>query len=293
VSPTVVAPSQKVEPMQVSSYKAPSVIEKKPIPSETLTTRRPGEPFNAPWSPEARVQDWIQDWSGKLRNRIIRRELQQASEVLHDGKITVEGENHPAMTIDYARHADLSITLAGGNIWDGDTVNPFTALNEASEAVSDHGLGAIAKVVIMDQKAWSLFSTSAEVQKLLNIVRLPQSGLNIDPTIVGRKVDDKGEIGNFRIFVYNDAYIDGAGAKVKFIPDNTVYMIDPAVFGGHRAFGMVPLVEEGSGAYIPVSEEFVPDYIVTKEPAGIFYRLQSRPLMVPVTVNASARITVA
>lgn len=293
VSPLVVAPAQKSAPMQVSTYKAPSVIEKKAIPPETMTTRRPNEPFNMPMSGQARVQDWIQEWSAKLRNRIVRREIQQASEILVDGKVTVEGENHPPMTIDYSRHADLSITLAGGSVWNGGDVNPFTAMKQAAEAGADHGLGAVLNTVVMDSKAWDLFSASDEVRDLLKLIRVQQAGINLDPNVTGRKVDDKGVIGGFRIFVYNDAYIDGSGNKVKFVPDNTVIMVDPAVFSGHRAFGMVPLTDEATGAYVPVSEEFVPDYLVQKEPVGIFYRLQSRPLMVPVTVNASARITVA
>ena len=77
----------------------------------------------------------------------------------------------------------------------------------------------------MDPAAWRLFRTSDDVKNLLTIYRGTNSAFQIDPMVRGQGNDKArfiGTLGDFDIWVYNDAYTDDAGNTQSMLPAYTV-----------------------------------------------------------------------
>ena len=109
------------------------------------------------------------------------------------------------------------------------------------------------------------------------------SSLNLGP--MADKVNFMGRVGAFDIYVYQDWYVDAAGAQQNYMPDNTV--IGCGAVEGVRAYGAI--LDHDS---LRAQEAFYKTY--RKEEPSVEYLLaQSAPVLAPARVNATFRATVA
>lgn len=290
VSPKVATHAGEKESRRLEEYVPPSVIEMDAIDEEDLTTRLPGEDLFRPMSPDERHSAIIQRWRAIHLNRIWRRIILQGVEVMRTGKVTVSGKNHPADVIDYSRNSGLTIVLSGSDTWDAAGVDPFDDVEDVSMAVTEAGDGAVVTTLVMDPKAWRLFRKSAKVQAYLNLTRLAPVDIETGPAAIGRGARYMGRIGDFDVWVYADTYVDAAGATKPYLPDYTVLFGGPDI-QGTVAFGAVA-VKTPDGRMAMQPGEVVPDNFSSDNPVGEFIRDQSRPLVIPVKVNATACLTV-
>jgi hypothetical protein len=105
-------------------------------------------------------------------------------------------------------------------------------------------------------------------------------------TQITRGAQFKGVWGNFRLWVYNDWYVDDNNVEQPMIPAGTVILSGPDMMGT-RAYGAImdPQFAYGPMAYAPKSW-------VKEDPAQRFLLMQSSPIVIPSRVNASLAATV-
>jgi hypothetical protein len=248
--------------------------------------RRAGEALTGSLTPAQRQQaNIVADLADQ--NRMFTRRMEvMAIEAVRDGKATIIGEGFNAV-IDFGRDASLTETLLSGDKWDAATSPNIPAqLEDWSQQIAD--FDGSAEAVVMDAKAWKLFSKNPFVQKLLDITRGDNSSLVISPEIAVRAgVQYKGMLGNFPIWVYSGTYIDPAdGVTKKYMPDNTVVLAGRRI-EGVRHFGAIMDVD------VLVSRERYAQSWTERNPSRRMLMLESAPLLVPYRPNSSKKITVA
>lgn len=248
--------------------------------------RRAGEALSGSLTPAQRQQaNIVADLADQ--NRMFTRRMEvMAIEAVRDGKATIIGEGFNAV-IDFGRDASLTETLLSGDKWDAVTSPNIPAqLEDWSQQIAD--FDGSAEAVVMDAKAWKLFSKNPFVQKLLDITRGDNSSLVISPEIAVRAgVQYKGMLGNFPIWVYSGTYIDPAdGVTKKYMPDNTVVLAGRRI-EGVRHFGAIMDVD------VLVARERYAQSWTEKNPSRRMLMLESAPLLVPYRPNSSKKITVA
>lgn len=248
--------------------------------------RRAGEALTGNLTPAQRQQaNIVADLADQ--NRMFTRRLEvMAIEAVRDGKATIIGEGFNAV-IDFGRDASLTESLAGADKWDASAdVDIPGQLETWSQQVADFD-GSV-EAVVMDAKAWKLFSANNKVKGLLDIRRGDNSSLVISPeTAVRAGVQYKGMLGNFPIWVYSGTYIDPAdGVTKKYMPDNTVVLAGRRL-EGVRHFGAIMDVD------VLVARERYAQSWTEKNPSRRMLMMESAPLMVPYRPNSSKKITVA
>ena len=214
------------------------------------------------------------------------REEVMASEVLRTGKITVEGDGYPAVTVDFGRDASFTKVLAGENTWDKESVNILDNLEDWAGTIQSKS-GVVANTVILEPSAWKIFRNNPFVQKYLDYRRGTNNTLNIDPVILGNeKARFVGNIGDFEVWVYNDIYIENDTEK-KILPENTVLLGSRSGVEGVRCYGAI---KDEQAAF--QSTRYFSKSWLENDPAVRWMLLQSAPLVVPYRPNATMCVTI-
>lgn len=248
-----------------------------------------GEKIGGSMSPEQRSQLLLAQELDDQLAMLTRREEVMASEVLRTGKVTVSGEGFETVVVDFGRHADLTITLAGNDRWsvvhaDSD---PLTDLENWAATQQLRG-GVVPTDYVMAPDAWTAFRARivarGEAAMLLDYARSGGAELNLGP--LAGKVQFKGRVGSFGIWSYNDVYVDDAGADQNLMPSGTVIGTSVQIEGA-RCYGAIQDEEAGYTA----TRFFVKSWI-EKDPAVRWLLLQSAPLVVPFRPNASLKASV-
>ena len=278
VAPIVAGKVVQSKGFKTGTFKPAYVKDKRVFDSSRPFKRAIGERIGGELSPAQRQQALL---AGDLQDQLemlSRRQEVMAVEALRTGKVTVVGEEYPAVVVDFGRHADLTKALAAGARWGEAGVDPLEDVNEWSMLVTQHS-GAAANTLVMDVKAWQLFSAAPSVQKLLDRFR---GNDKLNATVVGEGGRYMGNIGDFDIWVYAGWYEDPeTEALVPYLPDYTVLITSPDLEGA-RAYGAIRDEEAGFQAVPYFSKSWV-----EKDPAVRILLLQSAPLPVPYRVNAS------
>jgi hypothetical protein len=209
-----------------------------------------------------------------------------ASQALTAGAITVSGDGYGTQVVNFGRDSDLTVTLLSTARWGESAEDPVGNLEAWSGAIQEES-GAVAQTVVMDPLAWGLFRKNDEVKELLDTRRGSGSQAETGPRD-GRKARNVGTIGDFDIWVYQEHYINDAGADAKVMPDYSVIMGSPADVEGVRAFGAIRDEEAGYQAVPYFSKSWL-----EKDPSVRWLLLQSAPLVVPYRPNATLFATVA
>lgn len=283
VSPIVAGKVVQSQGFITKTFKPAYVKDKRVFDSSRPFKRMIGERLGGELTPAQRIQALLAaDLSDQL-DMLTRRQEVMAVEALRTGKVIVKGDQYPEVQVDFGRDAALTISLSSGDRWGESGVDPLDDIETWSLLVTEKS-GATANTVIMDIKAWQLFSASAKVQKLLDRFR---GADKLNATVSGEGGRFMGSIGTFDIWVYVGWYEDpDTGTVTPFLPDHTVIVTGPDL-EGTRAYGAIKDEESGMQALPYFSKSWV-----EKDPAVRYLLLQSAPLPVPYRVNAALCATV-
>lgn len=271
---------------QTKSFQPAYVKDKRVIDPNKPLRRMVGEQIGGSMAPANREQAVIARELQDQVDMLQRRFEVMSSEALREGQVTVEGEGYDTVVVDYGRDLNLEVTLTAGDRWGETGINPHEDLEEWALDVQRIE-GAVVTDVVMDPEAFKLARANADFRELLDNRRMEGAGIS-SAFLTGNSAGQlKGVIGNWRIWVYQDWYLDAAGAEQQMMPDHTVLMVARNQLMGTRHFGAIRDAELGYQA-----TEFAPKSWIEKDPAVRYLLLQSAPLIVPYRPNAVLRATV-
>lgn len=283
VAPIVAGKLVESKGFKTSTFRPAYIKDKRIFDGNRPFKRVIGERIGGELSPAQRMQVLLATDLQDQLDMLTRRLEVMAVEALRTGAVTVKGDQYPETLVDFGRDAALKVALTTTARWGETGVDPLANLETWSMLVTQKS-GAAATTVIMDVKAWQLFSASAKVQQLLDRFR----GTDVlEPTVSGEGGRYMGNIGTFDIWVYAGWYDDPeTGLLTPYLPDNTVIITSPEL-EGTQAFGAIRDEEAGFQA-LP----FFTKSWIEKDPAVRILLMQSAPLPVPYRVNAAMSATV-
>ena len=283
VSPIVAGQVVASQGFTTQTFKPAYVKDKRVFDSSRPFKRAIGERIGGELAPAQRLQALLASDLQDQLNMLTNRQEVMAIEALRTGKVVVKGDQYPEVELDFQRHGDLTKKLTSSARWGETGVNPLADIEAWSMLVTQHS-GATANTVIMDVKAWQLFSAFEAVQKLLDRFR---GADKLNATVTGEGGRYMGSIGTFDIWVYAGWYEHpDTKALTPYLPDHTVIITSPDL-EGTRAYGAIRDEEAGFQAVPYFSKSWV-----EQDPAVRYLLLQSAPLPVPYRVNAAMCATV-
>lgn len=274
---------------QTKSFKPAYVKDKRRFDASIPFKRMAGELIGGNISPAQRMERAVATTLQDQLDNLTRREEVMAAEILRTGQVIISGDGYPSQTVNFGRDGGFTKALTGSNTWGTSTINPLDNLETWAGDIQSKS-GVVAKTVVMDPDAWKLFRSNPFVEKyLVDLRRGTNNSLNIDPMVRGKdsKARYVGSIGDFDIWVYNDVYINDAGAEAKLLPNNTVILGSKDGLEGTRCYGAIKDERANFAA-----TRYFPKSWLEEDPAVRWLLLQSAPLVVPYRPNASMCVTV-
>lgn len=265
------------------TFKPAYIKDKRVFDSNRAFKRAIGERIGGELDPAQRIQAALAFELQDQLQMLTRRMEVMAVEALRTGKVTVTGDLYPTVEVNFGRDAALTKALTLDARWGESGVEPLDDLQTWSLLVTEKS-GAAANTVIMDVKAWQIFSASPKVQKLLDRFR---GADRLNATVTGEGGRYMGNIGDFDIWVYAGWYENPAnGQLTPYLPDYTV-IVTGQDLEGVRAFGAIRDEKAGYQAVPYFAKSWMEE-----DPAVRYLLMQSAPLTVPYRVNASLCATV-
>lgn len=217
-------------------------------------------------------------------------EEKQAVDGVLFGKFVMNGEQFDAVEVDMQRSAANNITQAGAAGWskqDKATYDPTADI----EQYALNAAGAI-NIMVMDPKAWALFTSFDKVQKKLDTRRGSVAYLETALKDLNKVVSIKGMYGDVAIVVYSGQYIDPkTQKKTNFLPDNTLVLGNTEA-RGIRTYGALQDAE-ALAAGITKARRYPKNWITTGDPAREYTMTQSAPLMLLADADEFVVVTLA
>lgn len=296
VAPNVQGKVMTTEGYDTLTFKPAYVKPKHVIEPDVAFVRRPGEALMVgSLSPQQRKDAAVADILARHAAMHTMTREWMAAKAIIDGKVTIEGENYPKVTVDFRRDASLTITLAGGAKWDqASTAVPLTDIYNARAAANTLS-GAVIRDIIFGAGAWAKFSSFTAVKDLLNnqvrgsdtnFTKL-NDGFEDSVEYLGNLVGINGS-GLVRMWLYSGKYKNESGVLTDTLDTNTVVGVDGGMVEGYRCFGAI---KDGAAGFQPL--DMFPKTWEEEDPWQELLMTQSAPLMVPKNPNATFSIKVA
>lgn len=267
-----------------STIRPAYVKDKRVFQPQRALKRTIGEPLMGSLSPEARIARLLaRDLADQLAMLRRRKEL-MAAEVLRTGKLTITGDGFNAINVDFLRAAGLTKTLAGAARWNQAGVSPVADVETWGYEMAKTS-NAIPTEIFFELSAWQLFKADAKFEKAVDLLRGGDAKVDVSPRIATGPVL-RGTMGTFRLWTYQDWYVDSAGTEQQMFPQYTVVMAGGAV-EGVQLHGAIQDEEAGL-----VATEFFPKTWIEKDPSQRILLGQSAPLVAPLRPNATLGATV-
>ena len=295
VAPNVQGKVMTQEGSDMVNFKPAYVKPKHIVEPDQALVRKPGEAIGTgSLTPEQRREATVADLLGRHKTMHAMTREWLAARAIIDGKVTIEGENYPKVTVDFRRDAALTILLAGGAKWDQVTANPLVDIKAARVAANSKS-GAVIRDVIFGANAWKLFSDNTDVQALLS-TQTRGSDSDFSKMVDGFEdsVEYLGQLsgingaGLIRMWLYSGKFRDEANVLQDILDTNTVVGVDFATVQGHRCFGAI---RDGKAGFQPL--DMFPKMWEDEDPWAEYIMTQSAPLMVPAQPNATFSLKVA
>jgi len=248
VAPNVQGRIMRSKGSTVGKFTPAYVKPKHVVTPDRALTRRPGEPISAlsgaTMSPAERLNAIIAD-NLRTENELIARRIDHMQcRALCYGQVIVAGEDYPSVTVDFGRHASLTLTPGGGLWWNDVGGDPLADLQSMRTNAFTRGRAAVNDIIFGSQ-AWTAFQKKDSVKALLDRMKAgSESNFNTTGLYEGAPVEYYGQIsgpggaGILRLWGYSNAWEDETGAMTDYIDSRDVIGI-----GGNtqatQAFGAI------------------------------------------------------
>lgn len=292
VSPLVEAKPNTRDGYQSKTFTPAYVKEKDPIKPTDHVTRLPGEPIGGDLSPESRMDRERVRLLHRHKQRIeLRWEWMAAMAVIH-GKVTIAGEDYPAVEVDFGRSPSHEVVISdAGQKWDNPAAPVGEQLEDYSMQIAD-AVGTSATDVLISAETWKKLRKNTDMLEEADRRR----GVSNIPILSPQTTQDvsyKGQWGDFHFWVHSGKYRDLDGNIQKYVADDKAYLIadsgDDGTQGLHgiKAFGAIYDIQAGLAPL-----EMFPKTWEVEEPSVEMLLTQSAPLMIPGRPNAVIELTV-
>lgn len=289
VAPNVQGKVMAQEGSDMVNFKPAYVKPKHIVEPDAVLVRKPGEALGSgSMTPAQRRDATVADLLARHKTMHTMTREWMAAKAIIDGKVTIEGENYPKVTVDFRRDASLTILLVGAAKWDVGTSTHLADIKAARVAANSKS-GAVIRDLVFGANAWALFSAKTDVQALLST---QSRGSDSDFTKMVDGFEDSVEYlgqmsgingsGLVRMWLYSGKYRDEAGVLQDIMDTNTVVGVDFAAVQGHRCFGAI---RDGKAGFQPL--DMFPKMWEDEDPWAEYIMTQSAPLMVPAQPNAT------
>lgn len=291
VSPLVQGQVVQGQGFQTNVFKPPYIKDKRYPDPRRPVRRAMGERIGGDMTAAEREQaNLVFELEDQVR-MVDRRLEWMAARALSAGSITVTGEGFPSATITFGRNAGNTVALTSTARW---STNNTTLQSGVSPAADLEGWattvvqrsGAAPTDIVFTPLSWALFKLDPAVKDSIDLLRGGETRIELGAGQVQGAMF-KGTWGMYRLWLYNDWFIDPADDTEKpMLTNGTVLLGSPGI-EGVRAFGAImdPEFNYGAMAYAPKSW-------VEKDPARRVLMMQSAPLVIPTRPDASFAATV-
>lgn len=280
--------------IQTNTFR-PAYIKDKRAPDLRKPVRRMiGERIGGAMDPEERQMANLNFEMEDQVDMVKRRCEWMAASALSTGTVLIQGDGFPDTLIDFGRDPALTVVLTGSAEWgvsgnftpEGKDPVPPKCI-EAWQRTILKKSGAKVTDIIFTTTPWELFLNSDLPMGAIYYPKLGEGGNQINPGAeIEKGVIFKGYWGQYRLWVYNDWFVDQNDVEWPMLTDGTVIMTGPELMGT-RAFGLImdPRFNYKAMPYAPKTW-------IVEDPAQQLLMMQSAPLVIPSRVNAGLAATV-
>lgn len=243
-------------------------------PSRPLK-RMAGEGLMGTMSPQERIEAAMMETLMEHREAIDRELEYQTLTAMRDGKIIIDGEDYPAVEIDFGRSDDNNVaanTLVGAARWSQkDTADPLKTFRQLSR-VTVKGTGSAVAAFIMDSAAYDAFRSIPRIDDVFDTANINVGQLNFDEAQT-EGVIWRGRADGFLVGTY-DAWFENreTNEDEEALGEGMVIGVGAAELTTH--FGAIQDFE-ANFAPMPIFTKAWPE----KNPSGLHILSQSAPLV--------------
>jgi hypothetical protein len=293
VSPLVEGKLVEQRQYQTNTFK-PAYIKDKRAPDLRKPVRRQiGERIGGELTGAERMQANLNFEMADQIDMLNRRLEWMAAQALQFGSVTIVGDGFPTSVVNFGRDPTLTVSLLGTNAsWDSGNA-AATPGNNINNWATDVLLlsGTVPTDIIFSPSAFNWFKADPTVRDAI-VLDTNRFNANSQTASVnlGAQVQKgaiyKGNWGDFRLFIYNDWYVDDNNVQQRMLPDGNVILTGPGLMGT-RAFGQImdPAFNYGPLPYAPKSW-------VENDPAQRIILMQSSPIVIPSRANGALSASV-
>jgi hypothetical protein len=272
-------------------FKPPYIKDKRAPDLRRPVRRAMGERIGGDMSPAEREQaNLVFEMEDQIR-MIDRRLEWMAARALSAGSITVAGDGFPTASITFGRSNGNTVALTSGQRWSTDNlaiqsgVSPSRDIETWATTMLQNS-GAAPTDIVFTPLSWALFKLDPLVKDGIDLRRGGDSTIELGGGVTTGGMF-KGVWGTYRLWLYNDWFIDPADDTEKPMLTNGTVLMGSAGIEGVRAFGAImdPKFNYGAMAYAPKTW-------MEEDPAQRLLMMQSAPLVIPTRPDASFAATV-
>lgn len=287
VSPLVEGKLVEARRIQTNVFKPAYIKDKRALDLRRPIRRMIGEKIGGDMTPAQRYEQNIAFEMADAIDMINRRLELMGAQALTTGTVTVQGEGFPTAVVDFGRDPSLTLALSGAAQWGQTGVSPTQDIDFWQNQILKLS-GGVATDIVFTPTPWELFLQDPKIQKGWLYTGNGGQGNSVQTgSEITRGAVFKGIWGSYRLWVYNDWYVDPVtDVETPMIADGTVIMSGPDMMGT-RAFGVI---QDPAFDYGPLP--YAPKMWVKEDPAQTLVMVQSAPLVIPTRVNASFSATV-
>ena len=251
VSPLVAGKPMRLEGYRTQQLKPAYIKPTALVLPQNSFVRRAGEGYGGTMSPQARFDAEVAEHLANHEEMLDNRLEWMAAQALVTGAVTIQGEDYPAVSVNFGRDASLSIVLSGTARWTQTTSNPMGDIEANSIAVRKMSKGAIVTDLVMDGLAWSALRAHASVNDIINVFYrrslAGQAPASVD-TAPRNNINEAQYVGTLNgridLWVYDAYYEDDTGASQPYLPAYTVLGLSRAL-EGRQYFGAIMDIDAG------------------------------------------------
>lgn len=286
VSPLVQGQVVQGQGYTTNVFKPPYIKDKRVLDPRRPVRRMMGERIGGDMTAAEREQaNLVFEMEDQMR-MVDRRLEWMAARALASGSITVAGDGFPTANITFGRNVGNTVALTSTDRWSTNGTSIQAGVSPAADVESWatsilQRSGAAPTDIVFTPLSWALFKLDPAVVDAIEHPRSGASNIEFGGGVVTGGMF-KGTWGNYRLWLYNDWFIDPADDTEKPMLTNGTVLMGSAAIEGVRAFGAImdPRFSYGAMAYAPKSW-------LEEDPARRMLMMQSAPLVIPTRPDAS------